>query len=111
MEAQIGIRLNKKDPYKTGPFYSYFILQIFLGQPATQDQLACGLYFIHAAKDGVIRSAVQPLRLGFRLLRNADHRLREAIERILVLRLRRLDHQGLVNDEWEIVRGWVEVVI
>src|SRR3990170_4057208 len=76
-----------------------------------QHRFAGGCGLVQAAQRRLVRSVTQQLRLLLRLPRYRQHRLAEGVQRLLPLRLRRLDHQRLVDDEREVDRWWVEAVV
>ena len=76
-----------------------------------QHGLAGGGRLVQAAEGRLVGRALHKLRVLFGLPRYRQHRLAEGVQRLFPLRLRRLHHQRLVNDEREVDRGRVEAVV
>ncbi len=58
-----------------------------------------------------MRGFFEQLWLVTRFFGDPAHRIHERVQDFLTLGLGWFDHQGFVNDEWEVIRGRVEVVI
>ncbi len=80
-------------------------------QPAAKDQLPRRLDLVHPAELRGAGSIMEQFRLGLGFLGDLDHRVGEGVKCILVFRLGWLDHQCFVDDEREVVRGRMEVVV
>src|SRR4051812_35706400 len=75
------------------------------------DGVAVGRNLVEAPHRRRVRSALRDARVLARLVQDRVDRLGESIERLAGLRLGRLDHQRLVDQEWEIDRRRVHAEV
>src|SRR5205814_5573931 len=76
-----------------------------------ESRLAGRSRLIEPSHGGGHRSIEDDLRILSRLAGDLDHGIAELVERLFRFRLRRLDHERLLDDEGEIGRGRVEAEI
>ena len=82
-----------------------------LVEPVLDDRPLGCLDLVEALHRASMRRVLQRSGIGSRLGRDRAHRLDELVEGLSRLRLGRLDHQSLGNDEGEIDRGRMDAVI
>src|SRR5512138_1224828 len=87
-----------KSPWRLRGETSFNRFQLF-GNPAAQHQLPGGLDLIHPPEGSLVRRFLEQSGLRLRLLGDLEHGLDKSIQRSLILRFGRLDHQGFMDDE------------
>ena len=75
------------------------------------DGILRGPHLVEPLHRPMMRRLLQQLGILRRLAGDREHRVAEGVERLLRLRLRRLDHQRLGDDEREVDRRRVEAVV
>ena len=87
------------------------LLGRMLLEPVPDDLVLCRPHLVEPLDRPRVRRLVHELRLVGRLTRDREHRVAERVERLLRLRLGRLDHQRLGHDEREVHRRRMEAVV
>ena len=78
---------------------------------AAEDEVFGSFELVAAAHGGIVRGVLEQFRLGAGFFGDLEHRVGKAVERLDVLGFGRLNHQRFVNDQREVVRRRVEIVI
>ena len=80
-------------------------------KPVPDDLVLRRAHLVEPLDGPRVRGFVDELRCICRLARDREHRVAEGVERLLRLRLGRLDHQRLGHDEREVHGRWMEPVV
>src|SRR5215218_9678629 len=72
------------------------------GMLPADDGPLCRAGLVEAADGRGVRRASRDLRIRGRLLEDGPYRVHEPVEALLRLRLRRLDHEGLLDEQREV---------
>ena len=79
--------------------------------PVLQNRLACGASLVRTADRRIVRCSLENHRILGSLCGNLPHHLDERIDGLLGLRLRRLDHYGLMEEQREVDGRCVEAEV